>query len=716
MKKHLLSFLMVLLPMVASAYDASVNGLYYNLNAETKTAEVTKGDYKQVGSVTIPETITIGATTYTVTSIGDEAFELCKNLNSVTIPSTINRIGKNAFYQCLEMTSVNIPSSVTEIDEWAFRYCWKLTTIDLPNSVTKISDGVFMDCQSLENITIPSTITSIGKTAFRRCYHLTAIILPYGVVSIGASAFLDCSRLSTIYLPESIVSVGQGAFKDIPWYNNQPDGLLYVGKVAYEFKGTMEDNTSLGIKDGTTEISGQAFYGCKGLVAIQIPESVKAIGENAFCNCSNLRSVNLPTSLKEIDNGTFSSCQNLTSIILPDGLTRIGSSAFQNCGLTSISFPEKLTTIESNAFASCNGIETIQIPASVESIGASAFENKSLKSISIAAGNSVYDSRNNCNAIIETATNTLLWGCQGSFVPDGVEKIEVGAFGGCEGLTSIIIPASVKTIGKWAFASCPLLASVTLNEGLMSLETQAFSRCSALGAITLPSTLTEIGEFAFSGTNLANINSLIVEPFAIDASVFQSLYSSATLYVPDGTKAKYQNVEAWKQFNNIIEVIKQCEPPTITYEKGKLKYECATEGANFLTSISDSDIKSHLGSVVNLTATYMITVIATATGYKDSEPATATLCWIDVEPKTEGIEEDAVTEVKALPVLIQSHGGTISVQGLDAGTEVFVYTTDGKQQGSAMVVNGATTIHTSLQPGSIAVVKIGEKSVKVLLK
>lgn len=700
---------------MASAYDATVNGLYFNLDANTKTAEVTKGDYKQSGAVNIPETITIGATTYTVTSIGDEAFEKCNTMNMAALPNTIKRIGKYAFYQCLEMESVNIPSSVTEIEEGAFRYCWKLTTVDLPSTITKLSDDIFANCQNLQSMNIPSSVTSIGVRAFHNCSNLSIVNIPNGVTTIGASAFGGCDRLNTIIMPETITSVGVGALNETPWFTSQPDGLLYVGKVAYKYKGTMADNTNFEIKDGTTEISGKAFYGYKGLVAIQIPESVKSIGENAFCDCSNLASANLPSSITEIENGTFAYCQSLTAISLPDGLVRIGSMAFQNCGLTSISLPEKLTTIESSAFANCNSIESIQIPVSVVNIGESAFWNKSLKTIIISSGNSVYDSRNNCNAIIETATNTLLFGCQGSFVPDGVEKIANRAFVGCEGLTSVILPATVKTIGEFAFDTCPLLASVTLNEGLESLGTQAFCRCSALDAITLPSSLTEIGQFAFSGTNLANITSLIEEPFAIDASVFQSLYSRATLYVPDGTKAKYQNVEAWKRFINIIEVTKQCEKPTITYDNGQLKYECATEGANFITSISDSDVKSHIGSVVDLNVTYTVNVIATAVGYRNSEAATATLCWIDAEPKTEGIE-NGIAQVRANAALIQNENGNIRIAGVEDGAEILVYSSAGVMVGSAKASGISTTIGTSLRNGEIAIVKIGNKAVKVALK
>ena len=160
-----------------------------------------------------------------------------------------------------------------------------------------------------------------------------------------------------------------------------------------------------------------------------------------------------------------------------------------------------------------------------------------------------------------------------------------------------------------------------------------------------------------------------------------------------------------------------CAKPTISYANGKLSFNCETEGAICQSTITDTDIASYSGNEVQLGVTYNISVYATKGGYEDSEVATATLCWIDVEPATEGLsDEDAIAEVKALPVLIQSHGSTITVQGADNGTPITIYSTDGKMYGTVASVGGIATLNTSLRLGSVAVVKIGEKSVKVLMK
>ena len=159
----------------------------------------------------------------------------------------------------------------------------------------------------------------------------------------------------------------------------------------------------------------------------------------------------------------------------------------------------------------------------------------------------------------------------------------------------------------------------------------------------------------------------------------------------------------------------KCEKPTISYENGKLTFSCATDGAVCQYSITDTDIKAGSGNEVQLGVTYNISVYAAKAGYENSETATATLCWIDQQPKTEGIT-NGIANIPANAVLIQSEGGSIKVQGVDEGTQVNVYGINGTQAGSAISQSGAATINTNLQPGSVAIVKIGQKSVKVVIK
>ena len=187
-------------------------------------------------------------------------------------------------------------------------------------------------------------------------------------------------------------------------------------------------------------------------------------------------------------------------------VTGIKSSAFNACeGLTSVTIPNTVTEIADNAFSYCTNLKSLHIPASVAKIGDRAFAYTGLNSVTVDKDNKFYDSRNDCNAVIETATNTLVIGSDKTVIPDGVTKIATAAFSSCQELQTVVIPNSVKRIGKKAFSGCVSLASVTLPEGLDEIEAYTFANCGALTSIVLPSSLTSIGEFAFSYSGLKSI-------------------------------------------------------------------------------------------------------------------------------------------------------------------------------------------------------------------
>ena len=265
---------------------------------------------------------------------------------------------------------------------------------------------------------------------------------------------------------------------------------------------------------------------------------------------------------------------------------------------------------------------------------------------------------------------------------------------------------------------------------MTSIGDYAFYGCSGLTSVTIGSGVTSIGSRAFDGVDIPTVVSLIENPFAITGKTSnsrtftQNTFLNATLYVPKGTIDKYKATDGWKDFVFIEEgngsggdtpTTQKCEKPTISYENGKLTFTSETEGAVCQYSITDTDIKAGSGNEVQLGVTYNISVYATKSGYDNSETATATLCWIDKEPTTEGIT-NGIANIPANAVLIQSEGGSIKVQGVDEGTQVNVYGINGTQAGSAISQSGAATINTNLQPGSIAIVKIGQKSVKVAIK
>ena len=238
----------------------------------------------------------------------------------------------------------------------------------------------------------------------------------------------------------------------------------------------------------------------------------------------------------------------------------------------------------------------------------------------------------------------------------------------------------------------------------------------------------------YNCSNLATVVSLIEKPFKINGKssgngVFsQNTRMNGTLYVPNGTKEAYKATDGWKVFvfieegngggggsTPVIPETKKCEKPTVSYRNGKLTFSSGTEGATCMSSITDADMGTYTTNEVQLGVTYNISVYAAKAGYENSETVTATLCWIDQEPKTEGITS-GVASVKANAVLMQSEAGVLSIQGVDDGTPVSVYTVNGTEAGSSVSNGGQAQVNTNLQPGTVAIVKIGEKSVKMLIK
>ena len=293
-----------------------IDGIYYDLSSNENTATVTYGNSKYgsySGTVVIPESVSYDGTTYNVTGIGSYAFN-----------------------NCYSLTSISIPNSVTLIGHYAFCVCG-LTSITIPESVTWIGNEAFCNCGGLTSVTIPGSVTSILRGAFSHCANLQSVCVSEGVINISDEAFMNSGNLSSITIPSTVKNIGSRAFQGTNWYDNQPEGLVYAGNVAYKYKGTMPEGTQIEIREGTLGITNGAFSGCTGLKSITIPNGVTSIPDYTFSGCSSLTSITIPESIISIANKAFKLCGSLTSIIIPNCVTSIGLQAFAWCtSLTSV--------------------------------------------------------------------------------------------------------------------------------------------------------------------------------------------------------------------------------------------------------------------------------------------------------------------------------------------------------------------------------------------
>lgn len=540
MKKQLLLIVMMLLPMVANAYDIVVDGIYYNIVTKARTAEVTYGDEKYIGNISIPSEFEYEGNVYSVNSIGEKAF-----------------FG-----------------------------CWKLVEVNIPSSIIALGNNVFSECTGLKNVIIPQSVVSIGRSCFT-CSGIKEINIPENVKSLGFAAFAGCGNLEKVYVDGYIENIDMNVFSACDHLKS-----VHIKDISKWCMNTFGD-----------DLSNPLYF-----------------AHHLFINGEEITELTIPKTVGESVQG-FAYCTGLKSVVIPNYITTIKHNAFFGCtGIEFVDFPQSLISIEGGAFAYCSSLTSISIPNSVTHIG--------------------------------------------------------GAFAGCTNLSMVSIGKSVSEINSGAFANCKNLSDIYC--------------------------------FALNVPNTAN-------------DAFENSYIEySTLHVPSESVNAYKAAEPWKIFKEIVAIdgetpeTPKCEKPTIIYANGQLNFASTTDDVEFISEITDSDIKKNYEATVTLTATYNISVYTTKTGYDNSDVATATLCWIDKEPTTEGIT-NGIAQISSKAVLIQSEGGMISLQGVDDGTQISAYTADGVLAGSTISRNGGALLNTNLRPGTTVIMKIGEKSIKVVI-
>ena len=497
---------------------------------------------------------------------------------SVSYASDFNAVstsGHTLYYNIIDATahtvSVTYPGSSSSL--WT-GYTKPTGNIVIPSSVSNggisysvvaIGDRAFFNCDSITGITFPNTIQSIGNYSFSACYSMSSVTIPNSVKRIGEECFAT-GYLSSMNVPNSVEWMGAYAFGNInqysgySWDDNLSDGVVYLGKIAYIYKGVVPTNTSITLALDTKGIAGKAFSQQSNITSISLPSSLLSIGEKAFYGCGGIQSVTIPTSVKKIGYMAFEQCGALTTVnynatdavpfgdtysssmyfrlfigcdnfttlnfgssvqVIPEGLFRncthiygqivlpastrkIGNYAFNGCtGITSVTIPANVDTIENAPFYGCTSLSTVYFNATNcrSNYYSSPFMGcTSLSSIVIGSG-------------VQTIPDYLcynLTSLNGTLsLPNNLQKIGSYAFSGCTGINgSLTIPNNVRRICTYAFRDCTGITAVTLGTNLDTLETGAFSGTSSISSITYKATncTNEQANWMFTGNAITSLS------------------------------------------------------------------------------------------------------------------------------------------------------------------------------------------------------------------
>ena len=552
MKQHLrfLFLLATLISMVninVHAYDAEIDGIFYNLSdGEAQvTSEKLPSTYK--GKVVIPESVTYEGKTYKVTSIGQTAFYSCKSdLISVVIPNTVVSIGKSAFWNSLGITNIDIPNSVKIIEEYAFSSCSNLTTVNLGNSLESIGDDCFAYCENLSSIILPNSVNSLGKNTFYRCHELTSVVMPNSISIIRSGTFRECYKLASINIPSTIKEIEETAFSychnlsevyitDLEaWFripfvdqraSNDQRGHSNPLQYAQHLYLNGEDVKDLIIPASITNVPQYSFYGFKGLRTITLHDAVTSIDEGAFQGCGNLESVHISNSVTSIGTHAFFQ-DTIQSLTIGTGVMNFGKEVFDYSSYSSYSYSVSnikktiwLTNTPPNNYDQAAGVINyvsndqykFSNPYSATVVYpqlSSMFTRDGIKyvvidipSLTCDAIDCVYNESAELTKLGPTVDynakrtfkvlNVMPYTCCGNtFIKnvelgEGLPYIDDHVFDGCTNLQSVKLPETIAGLGISSFQDCASLTEIAIPSATSIVMYNAFKGCNSLQNVTM---------------------------------------------------------------------------------------------------------------------------------------------------------------------------------------------------------------------------------------
>ena len=548
--------------------------------------------------------------------IMDYTFYGCSALKSINLPDGLVRIGASAFSENSALEISKFPSSLEYIEDDAFRNCKSITAeLDLPN-IKEIGELTFYRCTGLTSVIFGDKLKKLGDEAFNSCTNITkvdigdlanwcevdfvigtSVIYPYNAI-IGNNPlvyakkiYLKGKELNSLNIPVGVKKISANAFNGCSRF------------------------MSLVIPNTVVEIGDYAFNNCSDLASVTFSKgcSLEKIGNYAFANNPCLTKMKLPATLKSL-GGAFYRCRNLESVNLPDGLTTIANNTFYECEkLNAIIIPESVTRIGKTAFYRCFSLETINIPSSVESIGTDCFKScHALTGVYItdlAAWCAIkhanpYDGSGTGMAWEPVAGegNPLIW----------AHNLYLNG----ELVTDLVIPGSITTVESHAFWGATCLKTLTLEEGVTTLGTLAFSNCTSLEVIRIPESLKKVEENSFfhvsvsKGVYIKNLESWINNNIGLGFGQPYDLYLNdrllIDLVIPESITELSEG--AFSYINSIktmtlpktletlnSQAIKECNNLTVIYSKSMF----APDGTGFRDNNQLKKIYVPMGSGSN---------------------------------------------------------------------------------------------------------------------